>query len=65
MKLKHAMRASTWEAKLRRSSNSHSSVAKKLSHIALSYASPTEPIDGRTPASLQRLPNASDVYWLP
>ena len=26
---------------------------------------PTDPIDGRTPASLQRLPNASDVYWLP
>ena len=31
------------------------SVAKKLSHIALSYASPTEPVDGRPPASLQRL----------
>ena len=45
-----------------RSSNSHSRVAKKLSHIALSYASPTEPIDGRTAASLQRSPNAIDVY---
>jgi hypothetical protein len=38
--------------------------AAALSHMALSYASPTEPIDGRTPASLQRLPNASDVYWV-
>src|SRR4051812_17435008 len=65
MKLKQAMRASTCEAKRRRSSSSHSRVAKKLSHRALSYASPTEPIEGRTPASLQRLPNASEVYWLP
>src|SRR5919112_2370409 len=65
MKLKQAMRASIWEAKRRRSSNSHSKVAKKLSHRALSYASPTEPIEGRTPASLQRLPKASEVYWLP
>ena len=30
----------------RRARSSHSSVAKKLSHMALSYASPTEPIDG-------------------
>src|ERR671921_2641401 len=59
------MRASPWEVKRRRSSNSHSKVAKKLSHRALSYASPTEPIEGRTPASLQRLPKASEVYWLP
>ena len=65
MKLKQAILASAWEAKRRRSSNSHSSVAKKLSHMALSYASPTEPMDGRTPASRQRLPNARDVYWLP
>src|SRR4051795_3142386 len=65
MKLKQAMRASTCEAKRRRSSSSHSRVAKKLSHRALSYASPTEPIEGRTPASLQRLPKASEVYWLP
>ena len=35
---------------LLRSSNSHSRVAKKLSHRALSHASPTEPIEGRTPA---------------
>src|SRR3954447_4154028 len=65
MKLKQGMRASTCEAKRRRSSSSHSRVAKKLSHRALSYASPTEPIEGRTPASLQRLPKASEVYWLP
>jgi hypothetical protein len=39
--------------------------AKKLSHIALSYASPTLPIDGRTPACLQRRPNAMDVYCDP
>ena len=25
----------------------------------------TLPIDGRTPASRQRLPNATDVYWHP
>ena len=43
-------------------SSSHSSVAKKLSHVALSYASPNEPIDGLTPACLQRRPNAIDVY---
>src|SRR6267154_2220488 len=63
MKRKTAIRASACEANRRRAGSSHSSVAKKLSHMALSYASPTDPIDGRTPASLQRLPNASDVYW--
>ena len=47
-----------------RSRSSHSSVAKKLSQSALSYASPTEPIEGRTPTSLQRSPNAIDVYSL-
>ena len=46
-----------------RSSNSDSRVAKKLSHMALSKQSPTEPIGGRTPASSQRLPKASEVYW--
>ena len=65
MKLKSAMRASACEPKRRRSSNSHSSVAKKLSHKALSYASPTEPIEGRTPASRQRAPKPSEVYWQP
>ena len=47
------------------SGSSPVSVAKKLSHIALSYASPTEPIDGLTPACLQRRPNAIDVYCVP
>lgn len=36
-------------------------VAKKVSHTALSYASPTEPVDGRTPASRHRAPNAIDT----
>jgi hypothetical protein len=35
---------------------------KKLSHSALSYASPTDPIEGRTPASRQRSPKAIEVY---
>src|SRR5712672_2437449 len=64
MNSKTAMRASTWILKRRRSSSSHSSVAKKLSHIALSKQPPTEPIEGRTPASRQRWPKASEVYWV-
>ena len=36
MKLKQAMRASAWDVNRRRSSSSHSKVAKTLSHIALS-----------------------------
>src|SRR3954454_13320111 len=39
MKLKQAMRASIGEVKRRRSSSSHSRVAKKLSHRALSPGS--------------------------
>ena len=31
--------------------------------MALSYASPTDPIEGRTPAALQRRPKSIDVYW--
>jgi hypothetical protein len=58
------MRASAWERRLRRSSSSHSSVAKKASAMALSYASPTEPVEGRTPASLHLKPKATAVYWL-
>jgi len=46
--LEMTVRASAWVVNRRRSSSSHSSVAKKLSQIALSYASPTDPIDGRT-----------------
>src|SRR5271157_4856688 len=45
-----------------RSMSSHSKVAKKDSHIALSYASPTLPTDGCTPASRHRLPKAIEVY---
>ncbi len=48
-----------------RSSSSHSRVAKKLSAIALSKQSPTEPIDSATPRSRQRAPKASEVYWQP
>src|SRR5262249_48998529 len=59
---KAARRASPCVWKRCRSRSSPSSVAKKLSHSALSYASPTLPIEGRTPASAQRLPNATDVY---
>src|ERR1700758_3047375 len=59
-----AMRASIWVLKRQRSSSSHSSVAKKLSHIALSKQSPTEPIEGRTPASRQRWPKATEGYWV-
>src|ERR1700733_13735867 len=40
---KIAMRASIWVLKRHRSSSSHSRVAKKLSHMALSKQSPTEP----------------------
>src|SRR5271156_1759069 len=64
MKSKTARRASTWVLKLRRLSSSHSSVAKKLSHMALSKQSPTEPIEGLTPACAQRLPKANEVYWV-
>jgi hypothetical protein len=35
---------------------------KALAH-ALSKQSPTEPIEGRTPDSRQRIPKAIDVYW--
>jgi hypothetical protein len=48
-----------------RSSSSASSVAQTLSPIAWSSASPTEPIDGCTPASRRRWPNAIEVYWQP
>ena len=65
MNSKMAIRASALVWSFLRSSNSHSSVAKKLSHIALSYASPTDPMDGRTPASLHRNPKATEVYCDP
>ena len=65
MNSKMAARASACVAKVVRASSSHSSVAKKLSAIALSKQSPTEPIDSATPHSRQRPPKASDVYWQP
>ena len=55
------MRASALVQNLRLSRSSHSSVAKKLSHMALSYASPTYPMDGRTPASLHLKANSTDA----
>jgi hypothetical protein len=33
--------------------------------MALSKQSPTEPMEGRMPASLQRAPKAMDVYCAP
>ena len=54
-----------WILKTAAGQQSHSSVAKKLSHMALSKQSPTEPIEGRTPALSQRWPKAKEVYWLP
>ena len=60
MNSKIALRASPGVLKLRRFNSSHSSVARKLSHIALSKQSPTEPIEGRTRAFSQRWPKASE-----
>lgn len=45
--------------------SSHSSVANKLSAIALSKQSPTVPMDGTMPASRQRWPKTVLVYWQP
>lgn len=45
--------------------SSHSNVAKKLSHMALSKQSPTDPVEGRIRAARQRIPKASEVYWVP
>lgn len=59
------MPASSLVPNLRRLRGSHSRVAKKLPHIALSRASPAYPIEGLTPASLHRRPNATDVYCAP
>jgi hypothetical protein len=36
--------------------------SKKFSRIALLLQSPADPIDGRTPASLQHWPKASAAY---
>ena len=63
MKSNSARRASTWVLKLIRLRSSHSRVAKKLSHRALSKQSPTEPMEGRPLASRQRRPKAMEGYW--
>ena len=60
-----ALRAWWWSWKCVRSSSSHSRVAKKLSAMALSKQSPTEPIDGTTPHRRQRSPKAKEVDWQP
>jgi hypothetical protein len=59
------MRVSVWVLNVVRSSNSHSSAAKKFLHMALPWASPTDPIEGRIPASRQRLPKAIEANWQP
>ena len=38
---------------------------EKLSAIALSKQSPSEPIGGTTPISRERFRKVYDVYWLP
>ena len=48
-----------------RTMRSHSSMAKKLSAIALSKQSSADPVKGSTPISLHRLPKASEVYCDP
>ena len=62
MKSKTAILTYAWVRKRRRCSTSCLSVVKKLSHRALSQQSPTDPIEGRIPTSLQRRPNYTDVY---
>jgi len=59
------MRACAKDFQIRRSMSSHSRLAKKLSAMALSQASPTLPIEGRTPICAERRPNSTLVYWLP
>src|SRR6266566_1346687 len=63
MKSKTARRAWLRLRKVRRSRSSHSKVAKNDSAKALSYASPTDPIEGAMPASRHRRPKAKEVYW--
>src|SRR5260370_30371558 len=66
MKRKTAIRASACEPNRRRASNSHSSVAKKLSHMALSYASPTDPpltAHARFPAAAAERERGVQLPW--
>ena len=65
MNRKTPRRAPATVANCRWSKRLYSSVAKKLSHIALSYASPTEPIDCTMPVFGHRWPNPNDLYCEP
>ncbi len=51
MKANTSVLACAWVCQLRRSMSSHSRVAKKLLQSALSQPSPTDPMEGRSPAS--------------
>jgi hypothetical protein len=62
---KSAIRARSRVAKATRWSSCVSGLAKKDSHMALSSASPREPIDWEIPASWRRRPKRSEVYWAP
>lgn len=55
MNSKTAILASGFVVKVRRLRHSTSSVEKKLSQIALSWPSPTDPIEGRAPFDAMRL----------
>lgn len=65
MKPKTSRRASSVVRNERFQISSHSSEAKKLSRMALSYASPAEPMEWAMPDSRQRSPKASEVYREP
>src|SRR5271165_1219523 len=62
---KIAEASSALVSQCRRSNSSSCKVPKKLSAIALSRASPTEPIEPRMPAARSRLPKAQEVYCDP
>ena len=55
------MRALACGVNRRRLGSSASRVEKKLPAMALWQASPADPAENRTPASVQRLPNVGDV----
>ncbi len=60
---KIAEASSALVSQCRRSNSSSCKVPKKLSAMALSRASPIEPIEPRMPAARNRLPKAQEVYW--
>lgn len=59
---KRMSRASVCDGNPRFARHSHSSMEKELSGMALWYASPREPIEGRTPSVWKRCPNAYALY---